>query len=212
MKKSFIFPLALIALLLAGCANINGFNTEAAQAPEETPITIAPQNEPQSPLTTTPVEVSEPQTSSTPSIKDRTMDEFMIEFDESYAFDFGMLIEAAGLKCDKTQEGHLIISPTAVTDAESHFAIVIRFGGDYRIISGSVTYAGINKDGNWIERREFDSATDFIFPMIVGDNIYLVGADEMDHLYKEVKVLTAPAGEAEEVARQVDEELQSYYQ
>ena len=67
-------------------------------------------------------------------------------------------------------------------------------------------------DNAWKESRDFESATDFIFDMVLGGEKYLIGADAMDALWRDVRVLTAPEDKVEVVNAAVDAELASYYE
>ena len=47
--------------------------------------------------------------------------------------------------------------------------------------------------------------------MTLNGNKYLIGADAMDSLWREIRVLTAPEDKVEVVNAAVDAELASYY-
>lgn len=132
------------------------------------------------------------------------------EFDlvQGDKIDFAKLFELAGMKYRIVDDG--IIAASSGYNLEESFVFFIRIDPEYHIVNGSTLFKGYHDDKTWEEIIEHDSATDFIFDAKLGDNEYRIGADELDYLWREIRVLTAPADKIDAVNAAVDAEFESY--
>ncbi len=78
------------------------------------------------------------------------------------------------------------------------------------MVHGTTISLGRNADTSWRKVDEFESATDWIFDATLDGEKYLIGADAMDYLWRQIRLLTAPAEKADAVNQAVDAELASY--
>ena len=141
----------------------------------------------------------------------KTMDDILADGAGEYIIDFDKFFNLAGLSYDFVGDD-IVVTPIKY-NAEADFAVQIHLfkNEPYLIVGGSTTSKGRNTDGTWRESHDFDSATDFIFGATLGDKEFLIGADELDYLWREIRVLTAPEDKVEVVNQAVDAELASYY-
>ena len=153
----------------------------------------------------TPVSTTEDKTD---ELKNISFNNF-IATDDAKAISFDEFFNLAGLDY-VIIEKDIVVTPINY-NKESDFAIQIHVQSN-GIISGYNLSKGRAADNTWKESRDFESATDFIFDMVLGDEKYLIGADAMDALWRDVRVLTAPEDKVEVVNAAVDAELASYYE
>ncbi len=142
----------------------------------------------------------------------KTMDDILADRDDEYIVDFDKFFNLAGLSYDFVGDD-IVVTPIEY-NAEADFAVQIHLfnNSPYLIVGGSTTGKGSNADGTWRESHNHESATDFIFGATLGSKEFLIGADELDYLWREIRVLTAPENKVEVVNAAVDAELASYYE
>ncbi len=129
--------------------------------------------------------------------------------DTGEIIDFAKFISLAGLDYNFHDDGFTIFS-SAFSDATT-FIIEVRFNDASSIVGGSTLYLGRSTGDGWDTVVDFNSATDVIYSAVLGDHSFLIGADEMDYLWREVRLLTAPADKADEINAAIDAELASYW-
>ena len=142
----------------------------------------------------------------------KTMDDILVKEADEYIVDFNEFFNLAGLSYDFVGDS-IVVTPIEY-NAESDFAVSIHLfkNSPYLIVGGSTTSKGRNTDGTWRESRDFESATDFIFDAVLDGKEFLIGADELDFLWREIRVLTSPEDKVAAVNAAVDAELASYYE
>jgi len=142
----------------------------------------------------------------------KTMDDILVKEADEYIVDFNEFFNLAGLSYDFVGDS-IVVTPIEY-NAESDFAVSIHLfkNSPYLIVGGSTTSKGRNTDGTWRESRDFESATDFIFGAVLDGKEFLIGADELDFLWREIRVLTSPEDKVAAVNAAVDAELASYYE
>ena len=142
----------------------------------------------------------------------KTMNDILADGADEYVVDFDKFFNLAGLSYDFVGDD-IVVTPIGY-NAESDFAVMIHLfkNPPYLIVGGSTTSKGRNTDGTWRESHDFNSATDFIFGAILDGKEFLIGADELDFLWREIRVLTSPEDKIEAVNAAVDAELASYYE
>lgn len=191
---SIFFLIAFAFVLVCGCSNqgATAISTEAEVEQEATP------------------EGFEDSTSSRKEIAYKNFEgktESDIVTDEK--IDFAKLFDMAGLEYYKVDDG--IIAKSIDYNAEESFVIFVRIDPAYHIVNGSTIFKNRQGDDEWKDIVEHESATDFIFDAKMGDDNYRIGVDELDYLWREVRLLTAPADKINAVNAAVDAEIESYY-
>lgn len=136
------------------------------------------------------------------------IDKREVDFYTDNRFDFVKVIEAAGCRYSEF-ENTITISPIGYSKDET-FEIVIAYDSE-GIINGDTIFVGKSAGENWIKIYSHQSATDFMTEAIIGDKKLLIGFDELDYLWRELRVLTAPADKAEEIDGLILAEIASYY-
>ena len=104
--------------------------------------------------------------------------------------------------------GNYIIAPVGYRPSDD-FRIEVLV--DEAKIAGDVISLGRLADNNWNESERHDSATDFTTKVTIGASVFTIGYDELDYLYRQLRVLTAPSDKFDELNRAIDEEIESYY-
>ena len=132
--------------------------------------------------------------------------EFDIVDDEK--IDFAKLFSMADLTYRVIDDG--IVAASRGYNYEESFAIFIDIDPEYHIVHGSTIFKNRQEDETWKETIKHESATDFIFDAKLGENEYKIGADELDYLWREIRILTAPADKIDAVNAAVDAEFESY--
>lgn len=102
------------------------------------------------------------------------------------------------------KKDQIVIAPNISYDPAEDFEYVIRYEGD--MIHGNDTHIGRTADG-WERTESYDSATDFIFLMSLNKQVYYIGCDELDIMYRSLRVLTTPSEKIAEVNEAIDIEL-----
>ena len=133
--------------------------------------------------------------------------DFVTEDKES--FDLVAMIETAGCAYYLDEmTGNYIIAPVGYRPSDD-FRIEVLV--DEAKIAGDVISLGRLADNNWNESERHDSATDFTTKVTIGASVFTIGYDELDYLYRQLRVLTAPSDKFDELNRAIDEEIESYY-
>ena len=197
-KKFPIFILAVVACFIACGCNRKDVSTAA--------INVTAEEAPQS--TTDKTDLLKEL--SFKNFEGKTMGDILADEVGDYTLDFDEFFNLAGLDYDMIGDD-IVVTPIEYNKA-SDFAIQIHISQPYGIVSGYTVNKIREADGTWRETHEFNSATDFIFDMTLNGNKYLIGADAMDSLWREIRVLTAPEDKVEVVNAAVDAELASYYE
>lgn len=195
-KIPYFILIAVACFIVCGCAR----KENSASA-----ITVTAEND--TPVSTTEDKTDELKNISFKNFEGKTMED--IATDDAKAISFDEFFNLAGLDY-VIIEKDIVVTPINY-NKESDFAIQIHAQSN-GIISGYNLSKGRAADNTWKESRDFESATDFIFDMVLGDEKYLIGADAMDALWRDVRVLTAPEDKVEVVNAAVDAELASYYE
>ena len=192
----FFILIAVACFIVCGCAR----KENSASA-----ITVTAEYD--TPVSTTEDKTDELKNISFNNFEGKTMED--IATDDAKAISFDEFFNLAGLDY-AIIEDDIVVTPFSY-NRESDFAIQIHVQSN-GIVSGYTVSKGRTADNAWKESRDFESATDFIFDMVLGDEKYLIGADAMDALWRDVRVLTAPEDKVEVVNAAVDAELASYYE
>ena len=197
MEKKFPYFILIVVVCFAicGCAKKENSATAITVTAEETPVS------------TTEDKTDELKNMSFNNFEGKTMED--IATDDAKAISFDEFFNLAGLDY-AIIEDDIVVTPFSY-NKESDFAIQIHVQSN-GIVSGYTGSKGRTADNAWKESRDFESATDFIFDMVLGGEKYLIGADAMDALWRDVRVLTAPEDKVEVVNAAVDAELASYYE
>lgn len=142
----------------------------------------------------------------------KTMNDILVKEADNYIIDFNKFFSLAGLSYDFIGDS-IVVTPIEY-NAESDFVVSIHLfeKSPFLIVGGSTTSKGRNADDTWRESRDFESATDFIFDAALDGKEFLIGADELDFLWREIRVLTSPEDKVAAVNAAVDAELASYYE
>ncbi len=123
--------------------------------------------------------------------------------------DFEKFFQLAGLDYYVVDDHAIVTESRKYNDAES-FAIIIHVDPETDIITDDVTYVGRIGESDWGSIIRHESATDFIFDAKLGERDYRIGCDELDYLWRKVRVLTAPVEKIDEVNSTIDDEIKSY--
>ena len=211
MKKFYVLICIILAIFVTAC---NSKSTEAsAEEPSIKSVQVV-----ESPLH---YEESKPESSSesgldkTDAYKEssyRNFDgkseaDFVAEDKES--FDLVAMIETAGCAyyLDETT-GNYVIAPVGYR-ASDDFRIEILVSNT-KIIGDIISLSRLDSS-NWNESERHNSATDFTTKVTIGASVFTVGYDELDYLYRQLRVLTAPSDKIDELNRAISAEIESYY-
>ena len=164
--------------------------------------------EPEAPQSSTNDKTAELKEISFQNFEGKTMEDVLATEADSYMIDFDEFFNLAGLEHDIVGDD-IVVMPINY-NRESDFCVQIHFDQDYRMVHGTTISRGRNADTSWRKVDEFESATDWIFDATLDGEKYLIGADAMDYLWRQIRLLTAPAEKADAVNQAVDAELASY--
>ena len=148
----------------------------------------------------------------------KTMDDILVKEADEYIVDFNEFFNLAGLSYDFVGD-NIVVTPIEY-NAESDFAVSIHLfkNSPYLIVGGSTTSKVIG------EARRNHGTLQFggrfcLQPSIraksslaLDGKEFLIGADELDFLWREIRVLTSPEDKIAAVNAAVDAELASYYE
>ena len=132
------------------------------------------------------------------------MDAFGIAMPEGTLFDLLAFTETLGLNYE-VNEKTIIITPNVPYEPSDDFKYVINIDDD--MVRGHDMYVGNLGGENWTVSEHYDSATDCIFQMVLAKQVYDIGADEFDQMYRNLRVLTTPLEKVREVNEAIDAEL-----
>ena len=135
--------------------------------------------------------------------KGGTLDPYFTENAERPVLDLDSFLKDLGLKYTVLGDS-IVIEPDTQYALDEDFMYTIFYEGD--MIHGNRTEVGRNADG-WQTTDKYDSATDFIFLAKLNGKTYYIGCDELDVMYKSLRVLTTPADKVTEVEKAIDAEL-----
>ncbi len=211
MKKFYVLICIIFSLFVTAC---NSKSTEAsADEPSIKSVQVV-----ESPLhyeEPEPESSSESELDKTAAYKEssyRNFDgkseaDFVTEDKES--FDLVAMIETAGCAYYLDEAtGNFIIAPVGYRPSDD-FRIEVLV--DDAKIAGDIISLGRLADNNWNESERHDSATDFTTKATIGANTFIIGYDELDYLYRQLRVLTAPSNTVDELNRAISAEIESYY-
>ena len=199
-KKFPMFILVVIACFIAfGCSE------RKSSANAFINVDAEPEKAPQSSTNDKTAELKE---ISFQNFEGKTMEDILATEADSYMIDFDEFFNLAGLEYDIIGD-NIVVMPINY-NRESDFCVQIHFDQEYRMVHGVTISRSRNADGTWRYTNEFESATDFIFDATLKGEKYLIGADAMDYLWRQIRLLTAPADKADAVNQAVDAELASY--
>ncbi len=211
MKKYYVLICIVFSLFVTAC---NSKSTEAsAEEPSIKSVQVI-----ESPLH---YEESKPESSSESGLDKtdvykessyRNFDgkseaDFITEDKES--FDIVAMIETAGCAyyLDETT-GNYVIAPVGYRPSDD-FRIEILVSNT-KIIGDIISLGRLDSD-NWNESERHNSATDFTTKAAIGANTFIIGYDELDYLYRQLRVLTAPSDKFDELNRAISTEIARYY-
>ncbi|MBO4855028.1 hypothetical protein J5500_01310 [Candidatus Saccharibacteria bacterium] len=194
MKRLFL----LIAAILMGLFATTGCGSTAAKAEnDEDRLVITP-----------PLDLQQTTTQHKLDAYERFMAAGgkMTAFSNSdlQTFDLNQFLDTLGLDY-VVKDSHIIITPNVPYFPDDDFEYVINFEGD--IIRGHDLYVGNNDNERWSMTEHYDSATDFIFQTSLDKQVYQIGADEFDYMYRNLRILTTPVELIREVNEAIDAEL-----
>ena len=132
-----------------------------------------------------------------------TLDYYFVDSNNGPTLDFEKFLADLGLSYE-VSKNTIRITPNVPYSPNEDFEYVIRYEDD--MIHGNDTHIGRVADG-WERTESYDSATDFIFLMALDRQIYYIGCDELDVMYRSLRTLTAPADKVDEVTAAIDAEL-----
>lgn len=136
-------------------------------------------------------------------VKAGTLDYYLADSNGGPILDLEKFLADLGLDYEVGKET-IRITPNVPYTSNEDFEYVIRFDGD--MIRGNDTFIS-RADSGWKEIEHYDSATDFIFLMTLDRQIYYIGCDELDVMYRSLRVLTTPLDKVAEVNDAIDAEL-----
>ena len=136
-------------------------------------------------------------------VKAGTLDYYFADSNSGPILDLEKFLTDLGLDYEVSDET-IRIAPNVPYSPNEDYEYVIRFGGD--MIRGNDAFIS-RTDSGWKETEHYDSATDFIFLMALDRQIYYIGCDELDVMYRSLRVLTTPLDKVAEVNDAIDAEL-----
>ncbi len=98
----------------------------------------------------------------------------------------------------------IVIMPSVKYSLDEDFMYTIIYNEG--MIRGNRTNVGRGA-GGWQTTDAYDSATDFIFLVTLDEKTYYIGCDELDVMYKSLRMLTTPADKLAEVEKAIEAEL-----
>jgi hypothetical protein len=210
MKRLVIF-LATTVFCGAMIACVSGEN-RAAEAPKPATVTVI-----EEPLVA-PVSASEesPKIDHTAELKVQTyeaMKGYMEAdfYNDNDFFDIAAFCKAVGCKCVLSSTlDEIIVEPIGYNDKET-FQVAIKISPATQMVNGDVIRLGKIDENSWEDTEYHFSATDFTTGLVIDDYNVQIGFDELDYLWREIRLLTAPEDKFDEINAEIDAEIQSYY-
>lgn len=200
MKKTLVLLLVLLCLCTTACS-IERIRDDEPQKPD---ISDVISEEP------TRAEIAKNRTA---ELKQQSYERMLGKDETSFAtedsFDMGLFIETCGAQWTFNSLGDIIITPIDY-DAESDFRIQILCTKN-GFISGDLIYIGNRGDGSWDNFTEHGDPTDFVMKTSIGEHEYQIGFDELDYIYRQLRLLTSPADKQAELNELIDAEIAAYY-
>lgn len=135
--------------------------------------------------------------------KGGTLDPYFSESTERPVLDLNAFLGDLGLKYTVFND-RIVIEPNTQYALDEDFMYTIFYEGD--MIHGNRTDVGRGA-GGWQTTDKYDSATDFIFLATLDGKTYFIGCDELDVMYRSLRVLTTPTDKVAEVEKAIDAEL-----
>ena len=133
------------------------------------------------------------------------------DFYDGEYFDIAAFAKQAGCTCVLSSNlDEIVIRPVGYNDTEA-FKVVIKISPATRMVSGDTIMLGKIGDDDWSETENHYSATDFTTSMMIDSYGVQIGFDELDYLWREIRLLTAPDNKFNEINSEIDAEIQSYY-
>lgn len=132
------------------------------------------------------------------------------DFYDGEFFDIAAFAKQAGCSCVLSSNlDEIIIRPYGYNDEET-FKVVIKMSPTTQIVNGDTIMLGKIGEDDWAEVESHYSATDFTTGMMIDSYCVQIGFDELDYLWREIRLLTAPADKFDEINTEIDEEIASY--
>ena len=97
----------------------------------------------------------------------------------------------------------IVIRPNLPYTPDEDFEYTLEYSED--IVRGHILQMG-KYDDSWTFYEHYDSATDVIYQMLIGKQLFLIGADEFEQMYSKLRILTTPSEHIEEVNWAIGEE------
>ena len=130
-------------------------------------------------------------------------------YTESGYFDIVAFAKAIGCSCRLSSTlDEIVIQPNNY-NAEEDFRVTIKVNSRAIVTGDSIER--VKLDNGWQEKKSHYSATDFTTGLIIEDYKIQIGFDELDYIWLELRILTAPIDRADEIREEVSEEIASYY-
>lgn len=131
-------------------------------------------------------------------------------YNDNDFFDMAAFCKAVGCKCVLSSTlDEIIIEPIDYNDKET-FQVSIKISTATKMVNGDVIRLGKIENG-WEDTEYHFSATDFTTGLVIDDYYVQIGFDELDYLWREIRLLTAPEDKFDEINAEIDAEIQSYY-
>lgn len=131
-------------------------------------------------------------------------------YNDNDFFDMAAFCKAVGCKCVLSSTlDEIVIEPIDYNDKEA-FQVSIKISPTTKMINGDVIRLGKIENG-WEDTEYHFSATDFTTGLVIDDYYVQIGFDELDYLWREIRLLTAPEDKFDEINAEIDAEIQSYY-
>ena len=133
-----------------------------------------------------------------------------VDFYDGEYFDVAAFARQAGCTCVLSSNlDEIIIRPIGYNDEET-FEVIVKVSPTTQMVNGDTIHLG-KIDGGWRETENHYSATDFTTGIMVDSYGMQIGFDELDYLWREIRLLTAPDDKFDEINAEIDAEIQSYY-
>ena len=142
--------------------------------------------------------------------KGGNMNAFLSEREDGIAFNLVDFLKTLGLNYDiytyNDKDDEIVITPNTTYLPDDDFEYIINF--EDGMVHGHDMHVGRLANGEWIMNEHYDSATDFIFQLVIHKRtVYQIGVDEFDQMYRNLRVLTAPIDKIGEINESIDKEL-----
>ena len=137
------------------------------------------------------------------------MDVFFSETDYGTSFHLMDFARTLGLNVEffvrKDADNEIVITPNATYYPDDDFKYILYYSED--MVRGHDMYIGRLANNEWAYTEHYDSATDCIIFMQGTKFVYRIGIDELNQLYRNLRVLTAPIDKTGEINESIDQEL-----